>query len=152
MRGQLSKRVAIAAIATVSILSGCGGGGNSNQGIGGGNTSPDNGTLSSVDDKAQFKLKNDASGLVLGISAQSQTAGATLAQETDTGVPDSLWHFIPMTNLQFNIENLLTHQLIGISNASANTGAQAVQWPTTELRTTYGRSTCSTTVTTSSKT
>jgi arabinan endo-1,5-alpha-L-arabinosidase len=128
MRGPLSKRLGITLIAIASVLSGCGGGGTSSMGTGGGTTTPDNGTLSSVDDSPQFKLKNVPSGLVLGVLGQAQTAGANLTQETDPGTPDSLWHFIPMTNSQFNIENLLTHQLIGISNASAAAGAQAVQW------------------------
>ncbi len=86
------------------------------------------GTLTSVGDTYQYKLKNLASGMVLGITGQSQLAGTNLAQEADTGSTDSLWHFIPMNNNEYNVENMLTHQLIGISNASTATGAQAVQW------------------------
>ena len=66
-------------------------------------------------------------GLVLGISGQSQTAGANVVQES-TGTSDTYWHFIPMNNSQYNMENMLTHQLMGISNASTSIGAQALQW------------------------
>src|ERR1700736_6449614 len=57
--------------ATAFILSGCSGGG-SNTGGGGGTTTttPDPGTLSTPTSATGFKLKNVASGLVLGISAQ----------------------------------------------------------------------------------
>ena len=115
--------------ATAFILSGCSGGG-SNTGGGGGTTTttPDPGTLSTPTSATGFKLKNVASGLVLGISAQSQIAGADLAQEPDTGAADALWHFLPMSSSQYNIESLLTHQLIGIANASSTAGAHAVQW------------------------
>ena len=111
------------------VFSGCSGGNGSLTGGGGTTTTtPDLGTLNSVGDTVQYSLKNSATGLVLGISGQSQAAGADLAQESDTGSSDALWHFIPMGNSQFNLENMLTHQLIGISNASPSAGAQAVQW------------------------
>jgi arabinan endo-1,5-alpha-L-arabinosidase len=85
------------------------------------------GTLTAVSDSYQYQLQNVASSLVLGISGQSQTAGANLDQEA-TGSTDDLWHFMPTGNTQFNVENLLTHQVMGIDNASTATGAQAVQW------------------------
>jgi arabinan endo-1,5-alpha-L-arabinosidase len=88
----------------------------------------DMGTLHSVSDSYQFKFMNAVSGLVLGISGQSQTAGASVVQESDTGSTDALWHFMPMTSGQFNVENLLTHQVLGISDASTAVGAQALQW------------------------
>lgn len=110
--------------------SGCGNG-SSSPGSGGGDgggVTPDKGTLTTVSDSSQYKIENAASSMVLGIVGQSQTAGANLAQESDSGSADALWHFIPMNNNQYNVENLLTHQLIGIQNATASTGAQAVQW------------------------
>ncbi|HVZ83576.1 MAG TPA: family 43 glycosylhydrolase [Terracidiphilus sp.] len=120
-----------ALLATVA-LAGCGGGGSTagtgNGGGGGTTTTPDMGTLTNVSDSTSFKLTNASSSMVLGIAGQSQTAGASLAQETDTGSSDALWHFLPMTSSQYNIENLLTHQVMGISNASTAAGAQALQW------------------------
>lgn len=112
------------------VIMGCGGGssGTTTGGGGTGGTTPDNGTLTNVGDTDPYTLKNVASGLVLGISGQSQAAGAGLAQETSATSADAAWHFIPMNNSRFNIENLLTHQLVGIDNASTASGAAAVQW------------------------
>jgi arabinan endo-1,5-alpha-L-arabinosidase len=129
MRVQI--RVCIAAFLASCVLSGCGGGGagsGGGTGGGGGGTTPDMGNLSSVSDSNQFTLTNAASGMVLGIAGESQSAGASLAQEANTGSTDSLWHFIPMNNNQYNVENMLTHQLMGITNASTASGAQAVEW------------------------
>ena len=116
----------------VLLLTGCGGGSGSGTGTGstGGSTTttPDMGVLSPVGDSYQYKLKNAASGMVLGISGQSQVAGSNAVQETDTSSTDSLWHFMPMNSNQYNVENLLTHQVLGISNASTAAGAQALQW------------------------
>jgi arabinan endo-1,5-alpha-L-arabinosidase len=118
-----------AGLILAAFISGCSGDGSASVSGGGGQTTtPDMGNLNSVGDTLQYQLKNAASGLVLGVAGQSQTAGANLAQESNSGSTDSLWHFIPMNNSQFNVENMLTHQLIGISNASTATGAQAVQW------------------------
>ena len=86
------------------------------------------GTLTAMSDSYQYKLKNVASGLVLGISGQSQVAGTNAVQESDTGTTDALWHFMPMNNDEYNVENLLTHQVLGILNASTSAGAQALQY------------------------
>jgi arabinan endo-1,5-alpha-L-arabinosidase len=94
-------------------------------------STPDLGTLTSVSDTYQFTLTNASSGLVLGIAGQSQTAGAALAQEIATSATtDASWHAMPMgTNqLQYHVENMLTHQVMGISNASTAIGAAALQW------------------------
>jgi arabinan endo-1,5-alpha-L-arabinosidase len=86
------------------------------------------GTLTTVGDSTQFKIKNASSGELLGITSQSQTAGAFIDHESDTGTADQLWHFIPMNNSQFNVENLLTHQVAGIAAASLASGALALQY------------------------
>jgi arabinan endo-1,5-alpha-L-arabinosidase len=125
LRFALSSAFAIVIAASV-VLSGCGGGGSTGAG-GSGTTTPDNGTLTVVGDTSQYTVKNAATGLPLGISGQSQVAGTSLAQETSAS-PDTFWHFIPMNNSRFNIENLLTHQLVGINNASTASAAAAVQW------------------------
>jgi len=112
----------------VGLVAGCGGGSSSGGSTTTTTTTPDDGTLTTVSDSYGYTLKNAASGMVLGIAAQSQTAGSALAQESDSAATDAAWHFIPMNNNEYNIENLLTHQLIGINNASTASGAQAVQW------------------------
>ena len=81
-----------------------------------------------VNTSVQYKIKNVNSGLVLGISGASQTAGAKVVQWADNGTTDHLWHFMPMGNGQYNIENMLTHQVLGVSSASTTDGAQVVQW------------------------
>lgn len=109
-------------------LSGCGGGGSTGGTGGGGGSTPDMGTLTTVSDSSGYTLTNAANSMVLGIAGQSQTAGANLALEADTGSQDSLWHFLPMGSSEYNIENLLTHQVAGISSASTAAGAEALQW------------------------
>jgi arabinan endo-1,5-alpha-L-arabinosidase len=86
------------------------------------------GTLTTVSDSDEYSLENAASSLVLGIAGQSQTAGTSVAQESNTGSADSLWHFLPMNNNEFNIENMLTHQVMGVQGASTAAGTQVVQW------------------------
>lgn len=81
-----------------------------------------------VSDSVEFKLENVNSGLVLGISGESQTAGTAVVQWADNGTTDHLWHFIPMGSNQYNIENMLTHQVLGVSGASTSNGAQILQW------------------------
>jgi arabinan endo-1,5-alpha-L-arabinosidase len=91
-------------------------------------TTPDLGTLASVSDNFQFKIKNVSNGELLGIAGQSQMAGARMDNASDTGTGDQLWHFIPIGNNEFNIENLLTHQMAGIAAASAASGALGLQY------------------------
>ncbi|MGA8939362.1 MAG: family 43 glycosylhydrolase [Acidobacteriaceae bacterium] len=117
-----------------ALAIGCGGGGStgSTGGSSGGSTTPDLGVQGSVSDTYGFTLTNASSGLVLGISGQSQVAGTALAQETNAGsaTTDDMWHAMPMgsNQLEYNIENLLTHQVMGIENASTDTGATALQY------------------------
>ena len=108
-----------AVMITTAVVTGCGGAGSDGgSGGGGGNTQiPDMGTLTAASDNAEYSLENAASSLVLGIAGQSQTAGASVAQESNTGSADSLWHFLPMNNNQFNAENMLTHQVMGVQGA-----------------------------------
>jgi hypothetical protein len=76
-RRQSATSLALALAATLlASLTGCGGGssGSSNPVTPPVTPTPDMGTLTAVSDSYQFKLKNAASGLVLGIATQSQTA------------------------------------------------------------------------------
>src|ERR1035437_888427 len=115
-------------LSSATILTGCGGGGGStctsNCTV---TPSTDMGTLTAMSDTDTYTFKNAASSLVLGISGQSQAAGADAVQES-AGTADTYWHFMPMGNDQYNVENMLTHQVLGILNASTSTGAQALQY------------------------
>ncbi|MGH9599331.1 MAG: family 43 glycosylhydrolase [Terracidiphilus sp.] len=114
------------------LVTGCGGGGaSSGSGSGGGSSSqtPDMGTLTSMNDSVQYTLTNASSSMVLSIAGQSQTAGADVVQEpSGTTTADIDWHVIPMNNNQFNVENMLTHQVMGVNSASTSAGAQVLQW------------------------
>ena len=126
---KLLARVAVVLAFLMSLQLGCGGGGSSGSSSGSGTTSgPDAGVLTDVSDGSQVKIKNGSSGFVLGIAGQSQTAGAAVAQASDAGTGDQLWHFMPMGNHQFNVEDLLSHEVLGIANPSQQSGAIALQW------------------------
>ncbi len=92
----------------------------------------DLGTLTVPGTTYQYQITNAFSDMVLGISGQSQVAGTSAIQETSTDSPDSMWHYMPFdpTPGQQNgsLENMLTHQVLGIANASTATGQQALQW------------------------
>ncbi len=118
---------------SVALLAGCGGGSTGSSGGGNQNTgTPDNGQVASISDTYGFTLTNASSGMVLGIAGQSQVAGTALAQETSAGAAttDDMWHAMPMgaNQLQYNVENLLTHQVMGIMNASVDAGSVALQY------------------------
>lgn len=116
---------------TACLQLGCGGGGgrgSSSSSGGGTDSGPSAGTPTDLNDSFQYTIKNASSGLVLGISGQSQAAGAAIIQESSSSSADQLWHVMPMGNHQFNVENLLTHQVLGIQNASQQSGATALQW------------------------
>ena len=89
------------------------------------------GTLVNVNDSNydsnQYQIKNAASGMVLGIGGQSQTAGTSVVQETNTNSTDSMWHFMQnvFSSDEINIENMLTHQVIGLSSTPQANGAPA---------------------------
>jgi arabinan endo-1,5-alpha-L-arabinosidase len=125
-------RAAILLFLAVSEIS-CGGDGGSTTTSGGDagsgrGTTVDPGVITDIGDSFQYKIKSANSGLILGISGQSQTAGAAIAQSSDSGTNDQLWHVMPMGSHQFNVENLFTHQVLGIMNASIQGGATALQW------------------------
>ncbi len=101
--------------------------------------------VSTVLDSNQYQIENVASGMVLGISGQSQAAGASVVQEANTSSTDSMWHFMQQVDAsgddRANIENMLTHQVIGLSSvppangvvpsAALASGAQALQYSNT---------------------
>ena len=113
---------------------------------------PDPGLMANVQypvsttlDSNQFQIQNAATEMVLGIEGQSQTAGTSVVQETNTSSTDSMWHFMQQVDgngdYRANIENMLTHQVIGLSAvppaggvvppAASAAGAQALQYSNT---------------------
>ena len=122
---------ALMAASLLSLAAGCGGGSGSSTGTG--ITTPQTcqtgGTLTAVGDTYQYTLTNAGSNMMLGVSGQSQTAGTDVVQEASTTTTNDIdWHFMPMGNDTFNIENMLTHQVMGILNASTASGAQVLQY------------------------
>lgn len=81
-----------------------------------------------LDTSQDYKIVNQHSGLVLGISSASQTAGASAVQWTDNGTSDHLWHFIPNGGGYYKIENMNSGEILGVSGASKTAGAAVVQW------------------------
>ncbi|HUB52486.1 MAG TPA: family 43 glycosylhydrolase [Terracidiphilus sp.] len=125
----MNLQLGLAPALAACLLAGCGGGGSGSGGGGGTTTTPDMGTLTTVDDSDQYTLTNAASGMVLGIQGQSQAAGTIVVQEpASTSTTDIDWHFMPMGNETYNVEDMLTHQVMGISNASTSAGAQVLQY------------------------
>lgn len=100
------------------------------------------GTLTMPGTIAQYQIRSVSSGLVLGINAQSQTKGASVVPESVSSA-DSMWHFVPnaYSSSEVNIENMLSHQVLGFStsdpnngqpaSSAANAGAQAIQFSDT---------------------
>jgi arabinan endo-1,5-alpha-L-arabinosidase len=115
-------------LSSVALLAGCGGGSSSSSSSGN-TTTADMGTLTAMADTDTYTLKNAASSMLLGISAQSQTASANVIQEASTVTTNDIyWHFMPMGSSEYNVENMLTHQVLGIQNAATTSGAQALQY------------------------
>lgn len=77
------------------------------------------------------QLVNRNSGLDLGISAASPTAGAAAVQQTADGSANQRWQLEPAQNGYYKIVNLNSGLLLGISGASTTAGAAALQWSDT---------------------
>ena len=124
------RNLIVAALAAALLVSGCGGCGGSSSGASGTTTSStDMGTLTTVGDTYTYTLTNAASGMVLGINNQSQAASTDVVQESSSATTADIdWHFLPMNNSEYNLENMLTHQVMGIASASTSSGAQVLQY------------------------
>lgn len=81
-----------------------------------------------LDPNHNYKIVNQNSGLVLGISNDSIAAGAVADQATDNGATDHLWHFIVSSGNNYKIENMSSEAILGISGGSTTAGAAAAQW------------------------
>jgi hypothetical protein len=74
------------------------------------------------------KIVNKNSGLVLGITNASTSAGAIALQWSDNGTADHLWQFVDAGGGYVKIVNKNSGLVLGITNASTAAGAQALQW------------------------
>ncbi len=75
-----------------------------------------------------YRLVNRNSGLVIGVSNASTSAGANLVQWSNNGSTDQQWSLVSVGNGYYNFVNHKSGLLIGVSNASTSAGAQLVQW------------------------
>ena len=84
------------------------------------------------DTTQEYKIVNQNSGLVLGLLGDSQVAGAAAVQSTNNNSADHLWTFIPGTTKSgdncYKIENVSSGEVLGVSNASKDSGSTAVLW------------------------
>ena len=78
-----------------------------------------------------YKLENVNSGLVLGISGASTTAGADALQWTDNGTADHDWKLVSQGSDLYKIVNVNSGLDLGITSASTAAGADALQWSDT---------------------
>lgn len=63
----------------------------------------------------------------LDVPAESQAAGAAIDTAADDGSSAQRWHVMPMGSGEYNVENMLTHQVIGPGGQSVLlVGSQAV--------------------------
>ncbi|HVU68612.1 MAG TPA: RICIN domain-containing protein, partial [Ktedonobacteraceae bacterium] len=74
------------------------------------------------------KLVNKNSGLLLGITNASTSAGAQALQWSDNGTADHLWQIVDAGGGYVKIVNKNSGLLLGITNASTSAGAIALQW------------------------
>ncbi|MCJ2183098.1 family 43 glycosylhydrolase [Novosphingobium sp. 1949] len=115
-------------LAALAGLSGCGGDDSGSQPstttVDISSTTP----VSDLDTGYQLRIVNAGTGATLTIAGSSQVAGAAVSSAVDDASLAQRWHVMPMGSGQYNIENMLTHQVVGITSASTETGAQAVQW------------------------
>ncbi|MEA5456770.1 RICIN domain-containing protein [Sinomonas sp. JGH33] len=76
----------------------------------------------------EYKIKNVASGLLLGIQNASTSQGASALIWSDNGTSDHLWQVEPGGDGSFLIANANSGLVLGITNKSTSAGAQALQW------------------------
>ncbi|GCF07122.1 RICIN domain-containing protein [Dictyobacter arantiisoli] len=75
-----------------------------------------------------FRIQNQNSGKVLGVSNMSTADSAQVVQFTDNGTSDHLWLLIDNGNGYFRIQNQNSGKVLGVSNMSTADSAQVVQF------------------------
>jgi predicted alpha-1,6-mannanase (GH76 family) len=76
-----------------------------------------------------YEIKNNASGLSIGVQGDSGANSAPIVQNPDTGDSGASWTFVQESNGYYEIKNARTGQLLNVTNASGTPGALIVQWP-----------------------
>jgi Ricin-type beta-trefoil lectin domain-like len=75
-----------------------------------------------------YEIKNNASGLLLGMQNEGILAGADALIWGDNGTSDHLWQVISQGSGEYKIENYNSGLVLGVLNASTASGAQVLQW------------------------
>lgn len=74
------------------------------------------------------QIVNQRSGLNLGVSGASATAGAAVVQQAADSTTNQRWQLEPAENGYYKIVNCGSGLVLGISGASTSAGAFALQW------------------------
>ncbi|MFE4964678.1 RICIN domain-containing protein [Streptomyces sp. NPDC056660] len=75
-----------------------------------------------------YKIRQQASGLLLGITDAGTGAGGTALIWGDNGTADHLWQPIPSGDGYYKIANYHSGLLLGVTGMSTSSGAQVLQW------------------------
>jgi hypothetical protein len=76
-----------------------------------------------------YEIKDNASGLSVGVQGDSGANAAPIVQNSDTGDSGASWTFVQESNGYYEIKNALTGQLLNVNGQSGAPGALVVQWP-----------------------
>jgi len=77
---------------------------------------------------AAFRVQNQNSGLVLGVSDMSTADSAEVVQYADNGTADHLWQLIDNGNAYLRIQNQNSGLVLGVSGMSTADSAEVVQY------------------------
>jgi hypothetical protein len=77
---------------------------------------------------APFKILNQNSGLLLGVSGMSMADSADVVQFEDNGTPDHLWWLVDAGGGNIKIQNLNSGKVLGVSGMSTADSADVVQF------------------------
>jgi hypothetical protein len=75
-----------------------------------------------------YEIKNNGSGLVLGIQNMSIYDGGDALIWSDNATSDHLWQLVSAGSGQYKIENFNSGLVLGVLNESTASGAQVLQW------------------------
>jgi hypothetical protein len=76
-----------------------------------------------------YKIVNNASGLLLGVSGEATDTGASALISGDASTPDHLWQLIPDGAGHYEIANYNSGLVLAVASSSTSPGALVVQWP-----------------------
>jgi predicted alpha-1,6-mannanase (GH76 family) len=76
-----------------------------------------------------YEIKDNVSGMSIGVQGDSGANSAPIVQNNDTGDNGASWSFVPESNGYYEIKNVLTGQLLNVNAQSGAPGGTIVQWP-----------------------